>query len=174
MQVRPEEIDMIEAASSVPLIGAALIRRIESDAVPWLPYQFFEGSFTRVLQVDETNNIVILNQIMGANTVYPRHGHFCTAMAYTLSGAWYYDELVFRHGDVAFETTVEVHQPYTLDEPAELLTVLMGRPEDDRLLEDFLPDGTRLVFRTSFFKALERITPEQAARLDFVALTKEA
>jgi hypothetical protein len=147
-----------------------MVRRIPSDDVPWLPYARIPNTFFRVLQVDETNNIVVLNFSMPPWTVTPIHGHHCTATAYTLEGEWFYDDLRFGQGDVAFETTVEVHQPITREKGAILLTTLIGGKGNDKLLEDHNPDGTTTLLRTRLFKAVERITPEAYAALDFEAL----
>ncbi|MEJ2409681.1 MAG: hypothetical protein P8Y48_10185 [Novosphingobium sp.] len=92
------------------------------------------------------------------------------ATAFTLEGEWFYDDLCFRQGDIAYETTVEVHQPITRDQGAVLLTTLMGGKGNDKLLEDHNPDGTTTLLRTRLFKACERITPEAYAALDFQSL----
>jgi hypothetical protein len=147
-----------------------LVRRIPSDDVDWLPYARIPNTFFRVLQVDEVNNIVILNFKMPPWTVTPVHGHHCTATAYTLEGEWYYDDLCFRKGDLAFETTVETHQPISKDKGAILLTTLIGGKGNDKLLEDHNPDGTTTLLRTGLFKAVERISLEDYAALDFDAL----
>lgn len=143
------------------------VQRIATDDVPWLPYSLIPNSFFRVLHVDEVSNIVILNFKMSPWTVTPVHSHHCTATAYTLEGEWFYDDLCFRKGDVAFETTVEVHQPITRDKEAILLTTLIGGRGNDKLLEDHNADGTTTLLRTRLFKACERLTPEAYAALDF-------
>jgi hypothetical protein len=149
---------------------ADMVRRIAAEDVPWLPYALIPKTFFRVLQVDVENNIVILNFKMPPWTVTPVHGHHCTATAYTLEGEWFYDDLCFRAGDLAFETTVEVHQPVTREKGAVLLTTLIGGKGNDKLLEDHHPDGTTTLLRTRLFSACERITPEAYAALDFEAL----
>lgn len=147
-----------------------MVRRITADDVPWLPYALIPNTFFRVLQVDTDNNIVILNFKMPPWTVTPVHGHHCTATAYTLEGEWFYDDLCFRAGDIAFETTVEVHQPVTREKGAILLTTLIGGKGNDKLLEDHNDDGTTTFLRTRLFSACERITPEEYAALDFDSL----
>lgn len=147
-----------------------LVRRIAADDVPWLPYALIPNTFFRVLQVDTESNIVLLNFKMPPWTVTPVHGHHCTATAYTLEGEWYYDDLCFRAGDIAFETTVEVHQPVTKEKGAVLLTTLIGGKGNDKLLEDHNADGTTTLLRTRLFSACERITPEAYAELDFDSL----
>lgn len=157
-------------ASATEIHDEHTVRRIPSDEVPWLPYALIPNTFFRVLQVDEENNIVVLNFRMPPWTVTPLHGHHCTATAYTLEGEWFYDDLCFGEGDVAFETTVEVHQPITREKGAVLLTTLIGGKGNDKLLEDHNADGTTTLLRTRLFKACERITPEAYSALDFKAL----
>lgn len=146
------------------------VRRIASDEIPWIDYPLIPGSSWRVLHVDEVSNIVILNFRLAPWTKSPVHGHHCTATAYTLEGEWFYDDMAFHAGDVAFETTVEVHQPFAREKGATLLTTLIGGPGNDRLLEDHNEDGTTTVLRTRLFKACERISPEDYAKLDFASL----
>jgi ChrR Cupin-like domain len=162
---------MTASALTAPLTDARdLVRRIASEGIPWIPYARIPNTFFRVLHVDERNNIVILNFKMPPWTKTPVHGHHCTASAYTLEGEWFYDDLAFRRGDVAFETTVEVHQPITKANGAVLLTTLIGGPGNDKLLEDHNEDGTTTLLRTRLFKAFERISLEDAENLDFAAL----
>lgn len=155
---------MTEAAPTVD------VRRIASADIPWLDYPLIPGSTWRVLHVDEDSNIVILNFRMAPWTKSPVHGHFCTATAYTLEGEWFYDDLAFGAGDVAFETTVEVHQPIAKAQGASLLTTLIGGRGNDKLLEDYNEDGTTTLLRTRLFKACERISVEDYQKLDFASL----
>lgn len=161
---------MTEHATIMSQANEDAVHRIASEEVAWLPYHRIPNTFFRVLQVDERANIVILNYRMPAWTTTLVHGHHCTATAYTLEGEWFYDDLCFQKGDVAFETTVEVHQPITRDKGATLLTTLIGGAGNDKLLEDHNPDGSKTLLRTRLFKAVERITPEEYAKLDFDAL----
>lgn len=146
------------------------VQRIDSSEVPWLDYPLIPNSQWRVLHVDEETNTVILNFRMGPWTTTPVHGHFCTATAYTLDGEWFYDDLSFGKGDIAFETTVEVHQPITKEQGATLLTTLIGGRGNDKLLEDHHEDGSKTLLRTRLFKAVERISAEDYAKLDFSTL----
>lgn len=146
------------------------LSRIDSDAIPWLSYPLIKDSQFKIIKVNESTNTVILKFRMGPNVVTPRHGHYCVATAYTLAGTWYYGDLQFSQGDVAFEDTLEVHQPITRDQGAELLTTFIGGPDDDRLLEEYADDGSSYILRTRFFKALEGVTPEQMAQIDVHSL----
>ena len=146
------------------------LQRIASSEVPWLPYALIPDTFFRVLRVDEDTNIVVLQFKMPPDCITPIHGHHCTATAYTLEGEWYYDDLAFKAGDLAFETTVEVHQPITKDKGATLLTTLIGGRGNDKLLEDHNPDGSTTLLRTRLFKACERISLEDFHKLDFASL----
>ena len=146
------------------------LSRIAGDELPWLPYAMIPNSKFKILKVEEATNTVVLRFSMAPHTVTPRHAHHCLAMAYTLSGTWYYDNLTFRRGDLAFENELAPHQPITREEPAELLTTFIGGRGNDRLLEEFPDEGAPYVLTTRFFKALEGITPEQLAALDLQAL----
>ena len=146
------------------------VRRIASSEVAWLPYALIPDTFFRVLQADEDTNTVVLQFKMPPGCTTPVHGHHCTATAFTLEGEWYYDDLAFKAGDLAFETTVEVHQPITKDKGATLLTTLIGGRGNDKLLEDHNPDGTTTLLRTRLFKACERISLEDFEKLDFTSL----
>ncbi|WP_340317930.1 cupin domain-containing protein [Rhizorhabdus argentea] len=146
------------------------VQRIASEEVPWLPYAITPGTFWRVLHVDEATNTVVLNYRMPPWTTTPVHGHHCTATAYTQEGEWFYDDLCFRKGDIAFETTVEVHQPITKEQGATLLTTLIGGVGNDRLLENHAEDGSKTLLRTRLFKACERITLEDYEKIDLLSL----
>ncbi|WP_285021459.1 cupin domain-containing protein [Novosphingobium sp. fls2-241-R2A-195] len=147
-----------------------MTEHIRSDDIPWLPYGPIPNSEWRVLQVDEEWNIVVMNYRMGPWVTTPVHGHHCAATAYTLEGEWFYDDYRFEAGDIAFEIGEETHQPITKDKGATLLTTLIGGKGNDRLLENHFPDGTTQMLRTRLFKACERLTPEEFAKLDLATL----
>jgi hypothetical protein len=126
-----------------------------------MPYPLIANSFIKVLHVDEASNTVILSY---------RMAHHCVATAMTLEGEWFYDDLCFRKGDIAFESTVEVHQPITKELGATLLTTLIGGVGNDKLLENYNEDGSRTVLRTKLFKAMVRLSPDAFHELDFAAL----
>jgi hypothetical protein len=146
------------------------LSRIASDEIPWLAYPLIANSFFKIVKVDEISNTVILRFRMGPHVVTPRHGHHCVATAYTLDGAWYYDGLEFRKGDIAYEDTTMVHQPMTRDEPAELLTTFMGGRGNDALIEEYDEHNNSYILRTRFFKALEGISEQQLRALDLEAI----
>ncbi len=161
---------MTNAAKVLEPVAPGLVRRIASEEIPWIPYPLIPNSYIRVLHVDEANNTVILSYRMAPHTVTPVHGHHCVATAMTLDGEWFYDDLSFRKGDIAFETTVEVHQPITKELGATLLTTLIGGPGNDKLLENHNADGTRTILRTRLFKAMERLSQKDFDKLDFAEL----
>jgi len=146
------------------------LNRIVSDELPWLTYPLIANSFFKILKVDESTNTVILQFRMGPYVVTPRHGHHCVATAYTLAGEWFYDDLVFRKGDIAYESTRDVHQPLTREQPAELLTTFIGGRNNDRLIEEYGEDGRPYLLRTRFFKAMEGIDEEGLRKLDVASL----
>ncbi len=152
------------------LIPGSELNRIPSDDIPWLDYPLIPNSSFKILKVDEVTNTVILKFRMGPHVTTPRHGHHCVATAYTVDGEWFYDDLVFRKGDIAYECTTEVHQPITREQPAELLTTFIGGSGNDRLIEEYAADGHSYILRTRFFKALEGITADELATLDLASL----
>jgi hypothetical protein len=161
---------MQNSTSVLKPAASELVRRIPSEEIPWIPYPLIANSFIRVLHVDEATNTVILNYRMAPHTITPVHGHHCVATALTVDGEWFYDDLCFRKGDIAFESTVEVHQPITKELGATLLTTLIGGAGNDKLLENYNEDGTRTILRTKLFKAMERLSPKDFDKLDFTEL----
>jgi hypothetical protein len=152
------------------LLSGGEVNRIASEELPWLAYPLIQNSMFKILKVDELTNTVILKFRMGPHVTTPRHGHHCVATAYTISGEWFYEDLEFRQGDIAYECTTDVHQPLTREQPAELLTTFIGGRGNDRLLEEYDAEGHSYLLRTRFFKALEGITQDELARLDLPAL----
>jgi hypothetical protein len=160
----------MNALSTAGLLPGGEVNRIASEELPWLAYPLIPDSKFKILKVDEITNTVILKFHMGPHVTTPRHGHHCVATAYTISGEWFYEDLEFRQGDIAYECTTDIHQPLTRDQPAELLTTFIGGRGNDCLLEEYADDGHSYMLRTRFFKALEGITQEQLTRLDLSAL----
>lgn len=146
------------------------LSRIASDDLPWLAYPLIAKTSFKIVKVNEATNTVILRFRMSPWTVTPKHRHHCVATAYTLAGAWYYDDLEFRAGDLAFECTSEPHQPVTRDLPAELVTTFIGGRGNDALLEEYDDQGRSRILRTRFFKALEGIDERELRELDLSAL----
>ena len=160
----------MNAQTAAGLLPGGDVNRIASDDLPWLSYPLIENSWFKILKVDEITNTVILKFRMGPHVTTPKHGHHCVATAYTISGEWFYEDLVFRAGDIAYECTTDIHQPITREQPAELLTTFIGGRGNDCLLEEYDEHGGSHMLRTRFFKALEGITQEQLGRLDTAAL----
>jgi hypothetical protein len=160
----------MNAQTSAGLLPGGEVNRIASDELPWLAYPLIENSWLKILKVDEITNTVILKFRMGPHVTTPKHGHHCVATAYTISGEWFYEDLEFHAGDIAYECTTDIHQPITRDKPAELLTTFIGGRGNDCLLEEYDEQGRSHMLRTRFFKALEGISQEQLERLDIAAL----
>jgi hypothetical protein len=160
----------MNAQTAAGLLPGGDVNRIASDELPWLAYPLIENSWFKILKVDEITNTVIFKFRMGPHVTTPKHGHHCVATAYTLSGEWFYEDLQFRAGDIAYESTSDIHQPITREKPAELLTTFIGGRGNDCLLEEYDDHGQSHMLRTRFFKALEGITQEQLGCLDLAAL----
>lgn len=140
---------------------------VEGSGRPWLPIPGYAGAYIKVLVADERLNQVVFMFKFEPGTVLPRHKHLCHAVGYTLSGEWQYEEGVLREGSLAYEPFGSTHTPSS-PKGAEIVTFL--KSEDDRFLENELPDGSTLAMDMKFFKFLQSITPEQAQSLDLAAL----
>src|SRR5687767_10145339 len=98
---------------------------------PWLG----DGNdVMKVIHVDETMGQVIFLQRFGRNSTHLRHTHHCTAIAYTLAGAWAYDGEKFPIGALGFEPMGTTHSAQTIDgDTAEVLVILTAGPGRTRL-----------------------------------------
>lgn len=139
---------------------------IATEDVPWLPLFLIPGAFFRVYNVDEESNVVLKSIKMPPWSTARKHGHYCKATGYTLEGEWFNDDLSFKEGELSWEVPPAVHQPLTRDKGATILITIVGKPGDDRLLEEHHEDGSKTLIRTRFFKALERISLEDFHKLD--------
>lgn len=151
-------------------LSAEVTSIINGGERPWLPVPGFAGVFIKVLVADERLKQVVFMFKFGPGTVLPRHKHLCHAIGYTLSGEWQYEEGVLPAGSVAYEPFGSEHSPSSAN-GAEIVTILTS--EDDRFLENYLPDGSTLSMDMNFFKFLQSVTPEQMAALDLSALTRK-
>jgi len=97
----------------------------------------------------------------------PRHQRHCRAIAYTISGAWTYDEGAFDAGDLAYELfgTDFLRRSKS---GAELFITLIS--DTDQFIDSELPDGRILHLGLMWFKALQGISLEQYGKLDRMAL----
>ena len=59
----------------------ALVNKIETANVPWLPYGLVEGCYFRVPNVDPENNIAAPNFRMQPHCEAQIHDHHCAALA---------------------------------------------------------------------------------------------
>ncbi|MFA5938285.1 MAG: cupin domain-containing protein [Sinimarinibacterium sp.] len=134
--------------------------RIDPASRPWIGDG--NGNFMKILHVDEASGQVIYIQRFATGAQHPRHTHHCTAVAFTLSGAWCYDSTRFPVGLVAYEPYRTVHIPHTAaGETADVLVVLTSQ-DRGRLLEIELP-GASFELNVASFAKLMRLTAEQAA-----------
>jgi hypothetical protein len=108
----------------------------------WLPLVLpgAEGVSIKVYKVDEPRRIVLLRARFEPGSRMPRHQRHCRAIAYTISGAWAYDEGAFESGDL------------------------------DLFIDSELPDGRILHLGLMWFKALQGISLGQYEKLDRMAL----
>jgi anti-sigma factor ChrR (cupin superfamily) len=126
-----------------------------------------ENVAVKIIRADEEADEVIALARFGKGGRMPRHLHHCTAIGYTLSGRWDYDEGPNFAGDFVYEGPGNEHTPWS-DEGTEMLLIFRG--DNGLYLDNFLDDGTVFHIGMRFFKALEGITPEQAEKLDWISL----
>ncbi len=142
---------------------------LDDEGVDYIPLTLPEaqGVHVKVLKADEASRRVVAKVRFEAGAVMPRHTHHCRAIAYTLSGEWEYDNGSFSPGKVAYENVGENHQPSSRT-GAEMFIVFDG--DGDRWLDNHLSDGTIIHFGMPFFEAFERISTDDAEKLDLAKL----
>ena len=130
----------------------------------WLPVPFVDGVHIKVLVADPARRQVVFGFRFGPGTALPEHVHHCQAIAYTVSGEWEYEGLKLPAGAVANEPAGSIHAPSS-DPGAENVVVLSS--QSDRFLENHMADGSAIEMDMAFFQALDGMTREQAAALEF-------
>ena len=142
---------------------------LDDEGVDYIPLVMPEtqGVHLKVLKADPENRRVVAKVRFDAGAVMPRHTHHCRALAYTLSGEWEYDNGSFSPGRVAYENVGENHQPSSRT-GAEMFLVFDS--DADRWLDNHLSNGTTIHFGMPFFEAFERISLEDAEKLDLAKL----
>jgi ChrR Cupin-like domain len=129
----------------------------------WIPVPAVAGADVKVLAVSEERRQVVANFRFAGGATLPPRTHHCFAIAYTISGVWSYDGRQVPPDSFAWELFESSHRPVT-DEGAELLVSLTS--ETGRFIENHMPGGTSWDMDMAFFKALDGIRREQAARLE--------
>ena len=135
----------------------------------WIPVAIpgAEGTYIKVYKADEEKQRVVVGVKFSPGAKLPRHVHHCTAVAYTVSGTWAYDEGSFEPNDVAYENLGNDHTPWS-DKGAELFIVFDS--PDGRYIDNYLEDGSILHMGMPFMKALEGISLADFAQLDLLSL----
>lgn len=136
-----------------------IIRQNAHDYVT-IPTPGVFGIETKILKVDKKNNRVVNMVRFAPGGIAPPHYHHCTAVAYTVSGHWQYDEGSFEVGDVAYESIGNAHTPSS-ENGTEMLIVLDSK--DGRMLDNYYPDGT--VLRVTI-DAYENLCGKTQAEID--------
>lgn len=131
----------------------------------WVPFGLpeSEGVFMKIYRVDEAAGRAVIKVRFEAGASAPRHYHFCTAVAYTLSGHWEYDEGDFWPGDVAVEPVGNNHQPSS-DQGTEMMLVF--DTDNGLLLDNYLTDGSVIRIGLSLLQAMNGKTTEDLAGFD--------
>jgi hypothetical protein len=119
-------------------------------------------AWIKVIHADEELGNVVFKFRFSPGCELPPHTHHCHAIAYTISGEWEYEGLKLPEGAIAYEPVASTHTPSS--EPGAEMVVYL-RSETDQFLVNHMPDGTDIPFDINFFKALEGISPEDAAKL---------
>jgi quercetin dioxygenase-like cupin family protein len=119
-------------------------------------------AWIKVIHADEELGNVVFKFRFSPGCELPSHTHHCHAIAYTISGEWEYEGLKLPEGAIAYEPVASTHTPSS--EPGAEMVVFL-RSETDQFLVNHMPDGTDIPFDINFFKALEGISPEDAAKL---------
>ena len=125
---------------------------IVREPADWLPLVLpgAQGVSIKVYKVDE-----------------PRRSLAEGASAYTISGAWAYDEGAFDAGDLAYELFGTDYLRRSKS-GAELFITLIS--DTDQFIDSELPDGRILHLGLMWFKALQGISLGQYEKLDRMAL----
>jgi 2,4'-dihydroxyacetophenone dioxygenase len=121
--------DQIQARPIVPPPFRGAMLRLESD----LPFiDLGDGSQMQLIQVDLAQGLWIVRMLFHPGCRIDRHYHTGPVYAFTLSGAWHYEEYpeeVNRAGAFLFEPAGSVHTLRTLpgsDEPADVWFAVFG------------------------------------------------
>jgi quercetin dioxygenase-like cupin family protein len=135
-----------------------------SDERDWIPLPLIPKgeAWFKVIHADEELKNVIFKFRFSPDCELPPHTHHCHAIAYTISGEWEYEGLKLPVGAVAYEPVASKHTPSSKP-GAELIVFL--KSETDKFLTNHLPDRVDVDFDMGFFKAMEGITAEDAAKL---------
>lgn len=128
-----------------------IIRASDGEFVE-LPLPGQHGITTRLIRVDEDNKQIVMHVRFEPGARAPRHYHYCRAVAYTVKGAWEYDEGKFYQGDIAYEKTGNLHTPFS-DEGAELILVLTS--DDNKFLDNYMECGSIIRYTMETFKFFE-------------------
>jgi len=139
-------------------------RVFTSADLDWIPLPLIPRgeAWFKVIHADEELKNVIFKFRFSPDCELAPHTHHCHAIAYTISGEWEYEGLKLPEGAVAYEPVASRHTPSS-GPGAELIVFL--KSDSDRFLTNHLPDGVDVEFDMGFFKAMEGITPEEAAKL---------
>ena len=135
-------------------------RIIEGNERPWLPLPGYEGSYMKVLVVDEERKQVIFMFRMAPGATFPKHLHHCHAIAYTTAGEWQYEEGTLPVGAMAYEPVGSEHTPSS--RPGCEMVVFL-RSDDGRFLENYMDDGSIFLMDMAFFKMMLNMTPDEVA-----------
>lgn len=129
---------------------------------PWHRFLQNPDDAIKLLHVDDVAQQVVFVQRFSANTRHHKHTHHCTAIAYTLSGTWVYDETEIPVGTLAYEPFGSTHTPMTTDgHVADVLVILTAINKDGRFLELHGKDGDSFELNLEVFKLMNSMSPDE-------------
>ena len=129
---------------------------------PWHRFLQNPEDAMKILHVDEAAQQVVFVQRFSADTRHHKHTHHCTAIAYTLSGTWVYDETEIPVGTLAYEPLSSTHTPMTTNgNVADVLVILTAINKDGRFLELHGEDGHNFELTRDVFKLMNSMSPDE-------------
>lgn len=140
--------------------SSEVLTEIIRDDLDWISLDDLAGTnntWVKVLKIDESRRRMIFKIKFGKDAIAPRHFHYAEAVAYTISGRWYYDEGEFGPGDIAYERAGSDHTPGSKD-GAELFIVFDAPEGETRLLGNYGPDGSIVDLDFAFFMSIANLS----------------
>ncbi|MGH3388446.1 MAG: cupin domain-containing protein [Actinomadura sp.] len=131
---------------------------------PWVEMRDlgYAGSFIKVVSVDRENGEIIFLYDMAPNTQFPIHEHKCRVIAYTISGAWWYDSREsLVEGTTIIEGVGSTHVPQSGDEGFRAFVVLLTEPGQGVFLRRQHPKSLDVLeLDYEYFERLMNLTDE--------------
>ncbi|WP_417323288.1 cupin domain-containing protein [Erythrobacter aureus] len=128
-----------------------------------------EGVSIRMHDVDQDTGRVVMSVRFEPDAKMPRHSHHCTALAYTLSGRWAYDDGSYSEGDLVLESVGNNHLPWS-DIGTEMLLVFES--PNGQYLDNQLEDGTCFHLGMPFFSTVAEMSASEWETAEVLGLVE--